>query len=133
VGSGKGDATLSLVRCAMAPAEGTGAADAHNTTAAEQVLWDGLRGGRVAGMKFQRQHAIGRFVVDFYAAKARLVVEVDGDIHDSRKPEDAARDSCLHSQGLRVLRVRNDDVLTRLPWVLQSIARLCASGEARSE
>jgi very-short-patch-repair endonuclease len=102
-------------------------------TPAERELWGALRGGGVAGVKFRRQHAIGRFIVDFFAAKARLVVEVDGAVHDSQVAENADRESFLRSQGVRMLRVRNEDVLNRLPWVLQTIASQCATDADRSE
>ena len=53
----------------------------RNATPAEKVLWAELRDRRLAGLKFYRQDVIGPFIADFYCASARLVVEVDGDIH----------------------------------------------------
>jgi len=73
-------------------------------------------------MKFRRQHVIGRFVVDFYCARARLVIEVDGPIHQLQREEDATRQGYLESLNLRVLRFSNDEVLARPENVLSAIS-----------
>ena len=93
----------------------------HQPTPAEDSLWQALRRRRLGGFKFRRQHAIERYVVDFYCANARLVIEVDGPIHDFSKEDDATRQQHLEELNLRVLRFRNDDVLTRLEEVLGRI------------
>jgi very-short-patch-repair endonuclease len=90
-------------------------------TAAEDALWQRLRNRGVGGMKFRRQHAIERFVVDFYCSEARLVVEVDGEIHEYTREQDAARQEFLEQQGLRVLRFSNADVRTNIDAVLSKI------------
>jgi len=82
-----------------------------NSTGPERVLWGLLRGGRLEGLKFRRQYPVGPFVVDFYCHEAGLIVEVDGASHDGRAAEDHGRSEFLASQGLRILRVGNDDVL----------------------
>ena len=51
------------------------------STAAERVLWDGLRGRRLAGLKFRRQHPLGLYIVDFCCPERNLIVEVDGEVH----------------------------------------------------
>ena len=79
-------------------------------TEAEDRLWQALR-RRGAGSKFRRQHTIDRFSVDFYCAGARLVVEVDGPIHEFTRADDAIRQEHLKSLGLRVLRFKNEEVL----------------------
>ncbi|HEB64244.1 MAG TPA: DUF559 domain-containing protein, partial [Chloroflexi bacterium] len=89
-------------------------------TPAENALWQRLR-RRQLGVKFRRQHAIDRFIVDFYSAEARLVVEVDGPVHQYRREEDAIRQEFLESQGLRVLRFTNEEVLTQIEAVLERI------------
>lgn len=78
----------------------------------EVLLWERLR-RRAGGLKFRRQHPVGRYVIDFYCASARLVVEVDGEAHDrgDRPARDAARDAFLQSRGLQVLHVPARDVL----------------------
>jgi very-short-patch-repair endonuclease len=91
-------------------------------TPAEAELWKLLRGSTL-GVKFRRQHAIGQFVIDFYCAAARLVVEVDGESHDGRDEDDAARTQYLEAHGLRVLRFSNEEVLLRLDEVAERILR----------
>ena len=94
-------------------------------TPAESVLWEALRARQLGGLKFRRQHAVGTFALDFYCASAKLVVEVDGSIHDDPEiaAHDRARSEYLRGFGYRMLRVRNEDVLTDLPSVLEQILR----------
>src|SRR6266550_7334505 len=82
----------------------------HDATPAESRLWQALRNGSLAGLKFRRQHPIGRFLVDFYCPRLRLVIEVDGTVHDSRGNEDAERQNELEAFGLGALRFRNEEV-----------------------
>ena len=67
---------------------------------------------------------IAGFIVDFYCHKSALVVEVDGDIHDLQKDDDARRENVLREMGLRIVRFKNDEVLKKLPLVLQKINEL---------
>ena len=90
-------------------------------TPAEAALWERLRRKQLGGLKFRRQHPIGRFIVDFYCPSARLIVEVDGKIHDYQKRQDAARDAFLTQRGYRVLRFRNEAVLQNIEMVLDEI------------
>ncbi len=92
-----------------------------SATPAEAKLWQALRPFRAHGFPFRRQHAIGNYIVDFYCAKAALVVEVDGPIHDGQTDSDANRSSFLESNSLRVLRFANNQVLQNLPTVLSEI------------
>ncbi len=91
-------------------------------TPAEKLLWQKLRHKQLLGFKFRRQQAIDRFIVDFYCHEARLVVEVDGEIHDYSKEKDGIRQEFLESLGLRVVRFRNEDVVERMEGVLEDIA-----------
>lgn len=93
-------------------------------TPAELRLWRALRDRQVAGMKFRRQHAVGRFVLDFYCAEARLCIEVDGEIHEAQTERDEERTARLATAGIGVLRFRNDEVLTDLASVLPRIATM---------
>jgi very-short-patch-repair endonuclease len=90
-------------------------------TQAEKQLWEKLRNKQILGFKFRRQHAIDRFIVDFYCGEAHLVVEVDGEIHEYTQEEDAIRQEFLQSLGLRVLRFKNEDVLHNIADVLAEI------------
>jgi len=94
-------------------------------SAAEEHLWQFLRGSQQAGFSFRRQHPFERFIVDFYCPAARLVVEIDGSIHDYTHDEDQIRQSFLEENGRIVLRFTNDQVLSDTTTVLQTIrARL---------
>ncbi len=93
-------------------------------TEAERLLWNGLRGWKLGGgVRFRRQHALGRFVLDFYCPAHRLCVEVDGEVHETQRERDAARDEALASVGIRTLRFPNEDVFADLPAVLRRIER----------
>ena len=83
-----------------------------NNTEAENELWQLLRDNKL-GQRFRRQHAIGKFIVDFVCLPAKLVVEVDGSIHDSEenKELDAGRTYELEQLGFKVIRFTNDEVL----------------------
>ncbi len=98
-------------------------------TPAEQRLWQVLRRKGLAGRKFRRQHPLGPFIADFYCAPARLVVEIDGPIHQDRKEQDQARAAYLQELGYRVLRFSNDEVQEDLEAVVQTIAEACRTIE----
>ena len=97
----------------------------RNMTPAERALWEAVRGNQLAGLHFRRQQIISGFIVDFYCHAARLVVEVDGPVHDQQAEHDADRSRILESLGLRVLRFSNDAVMENLPGVLQVIRAAC--------
>ena len=92
-------------------------------TGPEAILWLHLRDRQVAGLRFRRQVPISRFVVDFACLSIRLVVEVDGGVHDLRAFDDARRDAWLRSQGFTVIRFTNGDVRNRLNDVLAEIRK----------
>ena len=93
-------------------------------TLAEQKLWQHIRGKRILGHKFRRQHALDRFIVDFYCSEARLIVEVDGPTHEYTPEEDAIRQKFLEEMGNRVIRFTNVEVLKQMEAVLDEIARV---------
>jgi very-short-patch-repair endonuclease len=93
-------------------------------TPAEARLWQALRNRRADGVKFRRQYGIERFIVDFYSAGEGLVIEVDGDYHQYTGEEDAIRQEYLEAIGLRVMRVRNDDVMKNLEGVVAWIGQV---------
>ena len=83
-----------------------------NPTPAERHAWSLLRGRGVLGLKFRRQHVLHGFIVDFYCVAERLVVELEGDVHDTsdQRAYDAARAAFLEAAGYRVIRIRNRHV-----------------------
>ncbi|MFN8300628.1 MAG: class I tRNA ligase family protein [Chitinophagales bacterium] len=91
-----------------------------NPTEAEAKLWDELRGEKL-GYKFRRQHLIGKWIVDFACLREKLVVEVDGSIHDNQKEQDAGRTLELEQLGFTVIRFTNDEVLNDVVLVKQAI------------
>ncbi len=93
----------------------------RNMTPEEKILWEWLRGNRLQGYHFRRQQIIAGFIVDFYCHAARLVVEVDGDVHDMQAEYDQKRDEVLSSQGFRILRFRNERVGDELSKVIEEI------------
>jgi len=92
-------------------------------TKAEETLWNHLRKKQFEGLRFRRQHPIGRFIVDFYCHALKLVIEVDGNIHqeDLQKERDENRTYELQKLGLTVLRFDNEMVLKDIPKVLKDI------------
>ena len=82
----------------------------HEPTEAERRLWSILRVGRMDGAKFKRQEQIGDYIVDFVCFAERLIVEADGSQH-VENAADQARDAWLKSQGFRILRLWNNDIL----------------------
>ncbi|HDO1316467.1 endonuclease domain-containing protein [Aeromonas veronii] len=95
----------------------------RDATQAEQKLWQQLRNRRLAGLKFRRQMPIGPYVVDFICFEQGLVIEVDGSQHGTlaNQMHDEARTAYLNQQGFRVIRVWNNDVLSRMEVVLAHI------------
>jgi len=83
-----------------------------NATVAEQVLWEHIRHDAL-GVKIQRQHIIGDFIVDFLAPNERLIIEVDGAYHAEprQKSDDELRTGILEGKGYKVIRFSNEDVL----------------------
>lgn len=100
-------------------------------TDCERLLWRRLRNRGLAGFKFRRQHPWPPYVLDFYCAELRLVIELDGGQHydDAGLAKDRLRTDYLRRQGLEVLRFSNLDVLQNLDDVLTELLRRV---EARS-
>jgi very-short-patch-repair endonuclease len=90
-------------------------------TQAEALLWDELRGRKLAGYNYRRQHPIGSFIVDFYCPARKMVIEIDGPIHDKQKEEDEIREAYLKSSGYKVLRLDSQQVEKHLIDVLSEI------------
>jgi very-short-patch-repair endonuclease/type II restriction/modification system DNA methylase subunit YeeA len=100
-----------------------------NATDAEQLLWSCLRNRALGGYKFRRQHPVGDYILDFYCHEARLCIELDGGGHGETEQaqKDAERTAFLETQGIRVVRYWNHEVLTDLEVVLEDILNRCDS------
>jgi very-short-patch-repair endonuclease len=94
-------------------------------TSAEAMLWQGLRRRLVAGLKFRRQHVIAGYVADFYCPALRLVIEVDGDVHDAQRERDAQRTAHLGRLGVTVFRIPNARVFSDLAGVVADVVDCC--------
>ena len=92
-------------------------------TLPEVILWNALRGRRLEGRRFRRQHPLGPYILDFYCAEARLAVEIDGAAHDhpDKIEHDQRRRRWLESCGVRALRIPAREVLGNLDGVLAGL------------
>ena len=104
----------------------------RDMTPEEATLWHRLRDNRLDGLAFHRQQVIDGFIVDFFCAAARLVIEVDGAVHRQQAEYDAERDQVLAGRGLCVLRFSNDDIRFRSSAVLDRIRAACDPSVRRS-
>ncbi|MEZ0611247.1 endonuclease domain-containing protein [Fibrella sp. WM1] len=95
----------------------------ESMTPAEVMLWERLRQNRLDGFRFKAQHPIAYFIADFYCHKARLIVEVDGGVHDvpEQMEYDQNRTHVLNELGLTVIRFRNAAILTDINQVQTTI------------
>lgn len=91
----------------------------------EILLWQELR--RQNEVRFRRQHPLGRYVLDFYCAKANVCIEIDGIAHDmGERPErDDERDEWLRAQGIEVVRIPASDILKSPQQVAEALIRHC--------
>ena len=96
-------------------------------TEAEALLWERLRGRRLNGWKFRRQYSYERFILDFYCADAKLIVEIDGAIHLTSKQQiyDRERTIWLEVSGFELIRFTNEQVLDQTDYVLTQIDNKC--------
>ena len=93
-----------------------------DSTKAENVLWQALRGKQLDGLKFKRQVPLDGYIIDFVCFEARLIVEVDGGQHAESK-SDVERDRYFEIQGFRTLRFWNDAVVEDIEGVCLTIMR----------
>lgn len=92
-------------------------------TEAEEVMWQNLRNRKVLGFKFRRQHPLDKYIADFYCHEAKLVIEIDGGIHDlpEHQEYDKKRSSDIEEMGIKVIRFTNKAVNEDLQEVLNAI------------
>jgi very-short-patch-repair endonuclease len=97
-----------------------------NETEAEKLLWNELRNGKLHGFKFRRQHPIAKLVADFYCARKKLVIELDGSVHDNNenKEYDKLRTEFLTDFKVTVIRFKNYEVERNMEKVLSEITKV---------
>ncbi len=96
-----------------------------NMTEAEKMLWSALRRNQFHGCYFRRQHPINQFIADFYCHEARLVIEVDGAVHDleNQKEYDESRSFEMQKWNITVLRFTNHQIKSEIQSVLSEIEK----------
>ncbi len=92
-------------------------------TEAEKKFWSEiLKNEKLTVFKFTRQKPVGNFIVDFYCAKLKLAIEIDGEIHKFQKIRDDERDNLLKQKfGIRIIRYKNEDVLNNTKFILNDL------------
>jgi|WetSurMetagenome_2_1015567.scaffolds.fasta_scaffold427083_1 very-short-patch-repair endonuclease len=102
-------------------------------TPAERRLWQSLRNYKILGVKFRRQHPIGYFVADFYSHEIKLVIEVDGPVHElvDQKEYDLNRSAEMDRLGIKIIRFTNDEIKWKLNSVLKQIREEVSAKLAR--
>ncbi len=98
-----------------------------NMTQSELLLYDRLRKNQIKGLRFKAQHPIGQFIVDFYCHKLKLVIEVDGSIHEDLDviEHDANRTFELEKFGLKIFRFNNSEIINDIDSVIKEIEDIC--------
>ncbi len=97
----------------------------HDSTTAEITLWSKLKGAKLYGYKFRRQHGVGKYILDFYCPELNLAIEVDGDSHfiGDGPERDAIRSQFIQGKGIRILRFTNVDISKNLEGVLITMGK----------
>jgi very-short-patch-repair endonuclease len=93
----------------------------NRMTNSEILLWEKLKGKQILGLKFRSQHPIDIFIADFYCHKARLVVEIDGEIHEGQIEYDDGREAEIEKYGIKVIRFTNYEVINDIISVVNKI------------
>jgi len=107
----------------------------RRSTNAEQLLWTEIRDRRLDGWKFRRQHPLfhefgGKqafYVPDFYCHEAKLAIELDGPIHETKREMDSFRSEVINALGIEVIRFKNDEIDRNMNSVLMLIRKVLKS------
>lgn len=94
-----------------------------NSTRAENILWQELRGKKLIDTKFKRQFAVDKYILDFYCPEIKLAIELDGEIHNDRyvTANDKVRTTFLNSYGIKVIRFKNEEIFESVERVLEKL------------
>jgi very-short-patch-repair endonuclease len=96
-------------------------------TSSEIKIWKILGAKKMCGLSFRRQHPINRYIADFYCHSIKLVIEIDGNVHDlsEKKESDTNRTAELHRFGIVIIRFRNDQINDSLEEIKKSLENTC--------
>ena len=94
-----------------------------NMTGAEKLHWEALKENRLK-YRFKPQHPIDIFIADFYCHALKLIIEVDGSVHEKQTDYDAARSAELNNNGIIVIRFTNDEVIQSIATVIEKIKQM---------
>jgi len=99
----------------------------RNMTIAEKILWQELRSKKILNLTFRRQHPVNMFIADFYCHKARLVIEIDGSIHEveGSREKDKGREDEFEKFGIKTIRFTNNEIFESLCRVIEDIKKEC--------
>ena len=92
-----------------------------NQTDAEKILWNKLRNRQIDGYKFRRQVPVGAYIVDFICMSVKLIIELDGGQHAEQQDYDQKRTAYLETKSIQVIRFWNNDILTNVDGVLETL------------
>lgn len=92
-----------------------------NMTVAEKILWERLKNKQILKLRFRRQHPIDIFIADFYCHAVRLVIELDGKIHNGQKEYDKGRTAEMEQFDIKVIRFRNEEIENNIENVIMKI------------
>jgi very-short-patch-repair endonuclease len=95
------------------------------STNAEALLWVRLRKRQLDGLKFRRQHIIQNFIFDLYCPRVKLVIEIDGPVHDVQEEYDQEREKILQELGYQMVRFKNSEVERNIDLVVARICDFC--------
>jgi Uncharacterized protein conserved in bacteria len=96
-------------------------------TEAERQLWNRLNKNQIIGLQFRRQHPINQFIADFYCPKIKLIIEVDGSIHElpEYQSHDIGRSEILNDFGITVIRFTNEQIIEQIDSTVEEIKTIC--------
>lgn len=92
-----------------------------NMTGAENILWEKLKNKQILNLRFRRQHPIDIFIADFYCHSARLIIELDGEIHKTQIEYDKGRTAELERFDIQVIRFKNEEIEKNIESVIKRI------------
>ena len=93
-------------------------------TKPELILWERLKGKQLMGLRFRRQHPVNIYIADFYCHTLKLVIEIDGNIHDSQKQYDLGRTKDMEMYGLKIIRFKNSEIENNVNEVIMKIRNM---------